>query len=243
MSRLDLFIVGTDTGAGKTYVTSGLLAAYARAGCKAVGMKPVASGAVWRDGRLENEDVEALIAASNVILPRECINPYLFGPPASPHLASREGNVRVSLPAISAALAACRAMADVVIVEGVGGWCVPLSDSFWLADLARALELPIVLVVGIKLGCINHALLTAREMNRAGLPPCAWIATITEPALYALQEVIATLQLHLDAPLAGVLPYQQGTPQSAPFNVLASRLESVLQVSPGARLSPTSDTW
>lgn len=233
MTALEMFITGTDTGAGKTYVTSGLLRSYAQAGYRAAGMKPIASGAVWRNGRLANDDVDALIAASNISLPRECVNSYLFEPPASPHLAARPSGATIELAPICAALAASRAAADVVIVEGVGGWCVPLSETLWLADLARALDLPAVLVVGIKLGCINHALLTAREMCRAGLPPRAWVANVVEPGLYALPDVIDTLRRHLDAPLAGVLAHRVSATATDEFDALAASLEALLRVGAG----------
>lgn len=227
MNARALFITATDTGAGKSHVTAGLLRAFGRAGHRALGMKPIASGATELDGERVNEDVEALCAASNVVVPKRVLNPYLFTLPASPHLAAAAEGAAIDLSTVSAAFARCRAAADIVLVEGVGGWCVPLGERLWVADLPRALALRSVLVVGVKLGCINHALLTARAMMADGQPPLAWVANILDPELPALAEVLATLERELPAPLAGVIGYGDPQARGAGFDALALGLEGL----------------
>ena len=175
---MSLFVTGTDTGCGKTRVSCALLRALSRDGTSAAGMKPVATGAAYVDGQLVNDDVEALRAASSTMIPQQDMNPYTFEPPCSPHIAAGTVPTRIDLDRIVRAYAACRERADVVVVEGVGGWSVPLGDDLWLADLVKALELPVLLVVGVKLGCINHAVLTARAIARAKRPLIGWVANI-----------------------------------------------------------------
>ncbi|MGE0485069.1 MAG: dethiobiotin synthase [Gammaproteobacteria bacterium] len=202
---MNVFVTGTDTGCGKTYVTAGLLRHLAARGTRALGMKPIASGAERIDGQLVNEDVRALVAASSVAVPPRVLNPYLFEPPASPHLAAAASGAHVDLDVIRDAYAACRAAAEVVVVEGVGGWQVPLAEDLDVADLVRALGLPVLLVVGVRLGCINHALLTSAAIAEAGIVCHGWVANVLEPDLYDRDGVIETMARRIPAPLLATI--------------------------------------
>ena len=161
------FITGTDTEVGKTFSTCTLLHVLKQRGIRAVGMKPVAAG-IDADGK--NDDVESLIAASGVEAPRPLVNPYLFAPPIAPHIAAQETGEHIDIERIATAFDALRTLADAVLVEGVGGFRVPLDAEHDAGDLAKRLGLPVILVVGMRLGCINHALLTAESVAAAGLP-------------------------------------------------------------------------
>lgn len=231
---MSYFVTGTDTGCGKTFVTATLLRGHAALGERVIGMKPVASGAELVDGHWRNDDVETLAAAANVPIGAADINTYCFALPASPHLAAAAAGATVTLDPILEAWRSCAGRADRVLVEGVGGWCVPLAPGLWVADLVRGLALPTVLVVGVRLGCINHALLTAREMARAGHAPVAWIANLIEQHLADPDGVLATLEQNLPAPLAGILP--QGTPDPAIARHLAARLRDLLPRNPSTAM-------
>lgn len=204
---LSVFVTGTDTGCGKTRISCALLEALARAGHSVTGMKPVATGAVRTNGLLVHDDVKALVAASNVAIPRRYINPYLFLPPCSPNIAAQQANTAIELAVIDEAYASCQSRADAVVVEGVGGWCVPLGDDLWIEDLAQHLKLPVLLVVGIRLGCINHAVLSARAIIESGLPLLGWVANVVDPETVEPAAVINTITHHLDAPRLAVLDY------------------------------------
>ncbi|MDR1708412.1 MAG: dethiobiotin synthase, partial [Candidatus Accumulibacter sp.] len=197
------FVAGTDTEVGKTFAARALLLALGAKGIRAVGMKPVAAGT---DADGKNEDVESLIAASNVKAPRELVNPYLFRPAIAPHIAAAEAGVAIDVEVIAAAFERLRRLADAVLVEGVGGFRVPLGPRVEAADLARRLGAPIILVVGLRLGCINHALLTRQSIAAAGLPLAGWIANRIDPAMARWNENLAALTDRLDAPLIGVIP-------------------------------------
>lgn len=198
------FITGTDTGVGKTTVSCALLHAFAAQGKKAVGMKPVAAGS--ENGQWP--DVEQLIAASNIRAAREHVNPYAFDPPVAPHIAAQQAGVEIDLAVIQRAYQTLGNQADIVIVEGAGGFLVPLSAQQTGADLARALNLPVILVVGMRLGCLNHALLTAQAIRAAGLTLAGWVANCVDPQMRVLEENIATLEHRLDGPLLGVMPFE-----------------------------------
>lgn len=198
------FIAGTDTGIGKTHAACALLAAFRAAGHLAVGMKPVAAG-VEADG--ENEDVARLRQASGYAAARELINPYCFADPIAPHIAAAENGIRIDFGRIAAALARLREQASVVLVEGVGGFCVPLGEDCDTADLAVALKLPVILVVGMRLGCLNHALLTAEAIRARGLTLAGWIANRVDPQMLRYAENLAALKARLAAPLLGELPW------------------------------------
>jgi len=198
------FVAGTDTEIGKTFASCALLHAARAQGLCAVGMKPIAAGT---DAQGRNDDVEALIAASSLTLSRATINPYLFAPAVAPHIAAADNGVCIELERITAAYREVAAQADLVIVEGVGGFCVPLGRDTDTADLAVALGLPIILVVGMRLGCINHALLTVEAINRRQLPLAGWIANQIDPNMLRFEDNLNALQERIGAPLLGTIPY------------------------------------
>jgi dethiobiotin synthetase len=216
------FVTGTDTGIGKTRVSAGLLKALAESSLKTVGMKPVASGADLSARGLRNEDALALQAAASLKRDYGLVNPYCFAPPVAPHLAAREAGVEIELEKILTSYGELCRGADAVVVEGVGGWQVPLSDSLELPDLARALDLPVVLVVGMRLGCLNHAALTARAIRADGLELAGWVANAIDPDFQRPEANLATLQAELGAPLLGQLPYAPKARAEAAAQVLAA---------------------
>lgn len=202
------FIAGTDTGIGKTFATALLLRTAHLAGLRAVGMKPVAAGV---DACGRNEDVEALIAASSVAAERADVNPFLYQAAVSPHIAARDEGRPVDLAVITAAQQRLAAQADVLLVEGVGGWRAPLSNTLDSADLACALQLPVLLVVGLRLGCLNHALLTAEAIATRGLRLAGWLGNQIDPAMQRQADNVQYLQTQLQqtfgAPCLGLLPH------------------------------------
>lgn len=202
------FVTGTDTGVGKTLVSAALLHTLARHHARVVGMKPVAAGLVPQAGGWVAEDALALRAASSVRVPPELDCPVALPDPLSPHLAARRAGRLLDLAPMLDAYRQLRAWADVVLVEGAGGWRVPLNDRQTLADLAVALGLPVVLVVGLRLGCLNHALLTAEAIRRDGLTLAGWVANSVDPDMACRDENIDTLRERLGAPLLGVVPWQ-----------------------------------
>jgi dethiobiotin synthetase len=223
LSRRGIFVTGTDTGVGKTRASVALLRAHRSRGRRASGMKPVASGCVETAKGLRNADAEALIAASDPAPAYALCNPFAFEPPIAPHLAAREANVAISLAPIDAAFRRIAAHADRIVVEGAGGWAVPWSDSLMQADLVRALALPVVLVVGLRLGCINHALLTARAIEADGCVLAGWIANRIDPAMAFADENVATLRSRIAAPLLGELAFgADATPVGALTEAVAA---------------------
>lgn len=209
MSR-GYFVTGTDTGVGKTLVSAALLHAHARQGLRVVGMKPIASGCEWHNGVACWEDVAQLEAAGNLTVPLDQRNPYRFDAAVAPHIAAAEVGQKIEIGTICQAYAALQRAADVVIVEGAGGFLVPLNEVETLADLAQALGLPVILVVGIRLGCINHALLTVQAVARMNLPLAGWVANQLDPDMLSMQETLTSLQQRIAAPLLGLIPYQPG---------------------------------
>ncbi len=201
-----LFVIGTDTGVGKTLVAAALVHGFAARGFRAVGMKPVTAGAEEAGGALCWEDVEVLKAASNLEAPLDLVNPYRFVPPVSPHLAARQAGTAIDLAPIRDAYLALAGRADRVVVEGVGGFLAPLNDRETAADLAVLLDLPVVLVVGMRLGCLSHALLTAEAVGARGLELAGWVANRLDPSMKRFDDNLATLQDRLAAPLLGVVP-------------------------------------
>jgi len=203
MSGKGYFITGTDTGVGMTLICCALLHRIAAAGKTAIGMKPVACGAVRGAKGLVNDDVVLLRAASNVDASPSRVNPYCFEPPIAPHLAAEQAGVVIELQIILDSYRDLSATADIVIVEGVGGFRVPLNRGEDTADLAQRLGLPVILVVGIRLGCLNHALLTAHAIRALGLTLAGWIANRIDPAMAAAERNVAALAERLSAPLLG----------------------------------------
>lgn len=214
------FVTGTDTEIGKTFVSCALLHGFADAGLRAAAMKPVAAGAFERDGQWHNEDADALDAAANVVLPPEIRTPYLLKAPAAPHIVAAQEGVTLDIAHIVACHRKAMQRADIVVVEGVGGFRVPLDDTSDTADLAHALGLPVVLVVGVRLGCINHALLTADAIAKSGLAIAGWVANRIEADMRFAEENIDTVRSRLarehHAPLLGSLPrFSPASPRDA----------------------------
>lgn len=202
-----VFITGTDTGVGKTLIACAVLHALAARGGRVVGMKPVAAGATMHGARLVNEDVTALQAASNIAAPAELVNPYCFEPAIAPHIAASLAGVDIELSRMRSAYAQLAGAADYVVVEGAGGFRVPLGGDFDTADLACALQLPVVLVVGMRLGCINHAILTAAAIASTRLTFAGWVANHPGPAMAYARENVTALQARLGAPLLAEVAY------------------------------------
>jgi dethiobiotin synthetase len=201
---MNYFVTGTDTHVGKTLISCALLHGFAAQGKSVVGMKPVAAGCN-NDG--QNEDVVQLRAASNVEVSNELTNPFCFLPAIAPHLAAQQAGIEIQLPRILDAYQKLAAQAEVIMGEGVGGLCVPLNAQQDSADMLKALGLPIILVVGIRLGCLNHALLTVEAINARGLTLAAWVANIIDENMPHLEENIAALQQRIAAPLLGIVPF------------------------------------
>ncbi len=201
------FITGTDTEIGKTHSTCALLHAARAQGLTALGMKPVAAGAELVDGERVNEDVAALRAASSFDPGLALLNPWCLASPVAPHIAAEEEGVRITPGPIQDALGVLRQRADVVLVEGVGGFRVPLADGYDSADLATDLALPVILVVGLRLGCINHALLTVEAIERRGLLLAGWVANRIDPHMLRPEQNIDSLRARIPAPLLGVQPW------------------------------------
>jgi dethiobiotin synthetase len=213
-SRHGFFVTGTDTGVGKTLVACALLEAFAARGVSAVGMKPVASGAAARGSGWVSEDAERLAAVSGVAASPAEINPYCFAPPIAPHIAAGQAGVRIDLARIEGAFRALAARARVVVVEGIGGFCVPLGAATDAAQLAARLALPVVLVVSMRLGCLNHALLTVEAIESRGLTLAGWVANHVEPQMAAATENVRALEERLPAPLLGRIAYM-GVPDAS----------------------------
>lgn len=211
-----VFITGTDTGVGKTWVSCALMRQLSAEGLRVVGMKPVASGAELQHGKLRSDDALRLIDSANVEVPYELVNPYCFAPAIAPHIAAEQAGTAISLEVIFKAYQELAALADVVVVEGVGGWAVPINSKQTMADVALRLKLPVIMVVGLRLGCINHALLTAQSIQASTLPLAMWVANTIDPAMSVISENIDAIKLHLSAPLAAVVPHASvNTPHPA----------------------------
>ena len=222
MNPLSYFITGTDTEIGKTTISCALIRALAKKGLHVAPMKPVAAGASKIGGQWHNEDVDALIAASNMKLPLSLIAPYLLKTPIAPHLAASLDRRTIELPHILSCYKEICLQADAVIVEGVGGFCVPFTDRTSSADLAVQLNLPVILVVGLKLGCVSHALLTAEAIRSRGLELAGWIANRMEPRMPFASENIQTLEAWLNAPRLGTIPYLESFSETDTYLDLSS---------------------
>jgi dethiobiotin synthetase len=176
-------------------------------GLRVAGFKPVAAGAVWRDGELRNDDALTLIAASRLDLPYAAVNPYCLEPAIAPHLAAAEAGIEIETAVIDAARAELEAACDFIVAEGAGGWCVPLGPVLDIPGLAQHLGLPVVLVVGLRLGCLNHALLTEQAIRASGTPLLGWVGSQVDPRMQRLNENLATLRERLVAPCLGVVAH------------------------------------
>lgn len=208
LSPLDgVFVTGTDTGIGKTHASVALIQALRSAGRRVAGMKPVASGCVPIDGQWRNEDALALMAAAQSRADYASVNPYALPAPTAPQLAAAQAGVTIELPVVQAAYRALADQADVVLVEGVGGWLAPLSDSLDQADMVRALQLPVLIVVGMRLGCINHGRLTEQAVLASGCRLLGWLANAVEPGFDADGRYVEALSGSMQTPCLGRLPF------------------------------------
>jgi dethiobiotin synthetase len=223
-----VFIAGTDTGIGKTLVSMTLLAALNIAGIRAVGMKPVASGCTKTPQGRRGGDAKKLIAHSAGAPDYALVNPYALAGPIAPHLAAADAGIEIRLDSILAAFATLSTNNDCVVVEGVGGWSVPLSSALMQADMVRALDLPVILVVGLRLGCLNHALLSARAITDDGCRLLGWIGNRIGPAMARVEDNIATLRERLPAPCLGELAFAAKPDPRALAHELRSAVAVVL---------------
>lgn len=209
MKQIGFFVTGTDTDAGKTFVSVLLLQGYAALGIKALGAKPLAAGADFAaDGSLQNGDALLLQQHSGIALPYAQHNPLCLQQPAAPHLVAAAAGIRLDESQLTAQLQQLgHTEAERILIEGAGGWLLPLSAERYLADWVSEQPLPVVLVVGIKLGCLNHAMLTVRELQRSGVKLLGWVANIISPQMLLLEQNIADLQQRIAAPLLATIPY------------------------------------
>lgn len=218
MLKKGFFITGTDTGAGKTWATIALMRYFKLQGNIVVGMKPVATGCNWHNGQLKNSDALLVQENSSIQLDYQEINPYAFETPVSPHLAAKNNPVKVEV--ILQAFNNLKDKADIVLVEGVGGWLAPLSHEYDVSDLVKALQLPVIMVVAIRLGCINHARLTFQAIQEAKIKCAGWIAMCIDPDMTMRQQNIDTIKNKIATPLFGTLPYSE----EKDFDALVARI-------------------
>jgi dethiobiotin synthetase len=207
-----VFVTGTDTGIGKTRVAVGLTAALAARGLRAAGLKPVAAGCESTPEGLRSADAVALRAASSLKLAYGMVNPYAFEPPIAPHIAAREAGVTIDRAGLVGLVRTVGAQADRVVIEGVGGFKVPLGEGWTTADFAADLGLPVLLVVGLRLGCLNHAALTRDAIRATGLPFAGWIGCAVDPGFARADANVAALGELLGGPALAHLPHAPDAP-------------------------------
>jgi len=209
----DYFITGTDTGVGKTWVTLALMKAMQNKGKAVVGMKPVASGCEKTNEGLRNDDAVKILQQSSKrpsqTLDYKTVNPYAFEQAVAPHIAAGLAGVKIDIEKIADDFYLLKEGADCVLVEGIGGWCVPLGSEDMLADLVKRLDLQVILIIGLRLGCINHALSTVRAIQADGVNLCGWMTSQLDPDYAFLEETMMTLQARISAPLLGNLPHME----------------------------------
>ena len=201
----NFFITGTDTGVGKTWFTVSLMTALKQRGFKVMGMKPVATGAIMTKNGLINEDAKLIMQNCSQKVSYNLINPFVFELPIAPHVAAKHEGVVIELDQITKNYHLLKSMCDVLVVEGVGGWRVPVTDKCSLSDLVSKLDLSVILVVGMRLGCINHAILTAEAINADGMNLCGWVSNHLDRVYSKSEETIKTLKKRLDCPHIGNL--------------------------------------
>ncbi len=218
------FVTATDTGTGKTLISGGLVEAFTQQGLRAVGLKPVATGCQETEAGLRNEDARYFMDHAAIELEYDQVNPYAFAPPISPNIAAREAGVEIDLEHLKRIYHDVASGVDRVVVEGVGGWKVPLGDDVFVSDLAVELELAVIMVVPLKLGCINHAVLTLESMAAAGVELVGWVPNMLDRSLTHVPDVIDTITRYCDAPMLGIVP-----PLQSPLpGVVAQHLDITL---------------
>ncbi|QZA79847.1 dethiobiotin synthase [Deefgea piscis] len=225
MSSKLFFVTGTDTDVGKTVASAQLIRGFVNAGFNTVGMKPAASGCIRSGDILINTDVEIHRAASNVPAPAALCSPYLFEPAISPHIAAHDAGVVIDLQHLKNCAEQLTSIADRVIIEGAGGWFAPLSTQATIADLATVLQAPVIMVVGMRLGCLNHAMLTAKAIEQQGLTLAGWIANPVDPQFSRYDENLAYLKQQLAAPLLAELSYSSEAINAAISPAAIAQLE------------------
>ena len=223
---LRLFVTGTDTGVGKTRVAAALCLAFVAAGRRVAGMKPVASGCVATPDGLRNEDALALQAAMNVRARYADVNPFAYEPAIAPHIAAAEAGRPVDVDVLDRSYERLALQSEVTVVEGAGGWLAPLDDTRTFAALAVRWQLDVVLVVGLRLGCLNHALLSVESIQRHGLRLAGWVGNSVDAEFPRRDANVETLQARIEAPCLGVFPY---APQTTTAQV-AAQLRDKLEV-------------
>jgi len=219
-----VLVTGTDTGCGKTEISLGLMCLLQRQGLSVLGMKPVASGAEVTPRGLRNRDALRLQRQGSFHVPYEQVNPWAFETPIAPHLAAESRGVAIELEPVRAAWRALAGLADRVVVEGVGGWRVPLGRDWSVSDLPRELGLPVVLVVGLRLGCINHALLSAESILASGVQLTGWVANCVDPSMPALERNLASLRRLMPSRWLGTVPFLQAPTADLVASALGARI-------------------
>ena len=221
-----LFVTGTDTGVGKTLVAAALLRGLRERELRVAGMKPVASGCRKTSDGIVSDDALTLIAEASESAPYRIVNPYAFIPAIAPHVAAVEAGTRIDLRELERAYRILAGLADVVVIEGVGGWLTPLDEKHALADFARKVKAEVILVVGLRLGCLNHALLTAQAIEQSGLKLAGWVANAIDPRFERASDNIRSLRERLEAPLLGIIPHRSGLVAAAASQQL--KLDAIL---------------
>jgi dethiobiotin synthetase len=224
MTGRGIFVTGTDTAVGKTVVACGLARGFRAHGARVAVMKPVASGATHTPAGLRNADALALIEAAQATTPYALVNPYCFEPPISPHIAAKEAMIEVDIATIRRNFEALAADADWVVIEGAGGWFAPISERQTMADLVWALAVPALMVVGVRLGCLNHAQLTRLAIEARGVSFAGWIASGVDPAMARTAENLASLERLLGEPALAVAPCEPEVAASLTLEAAAARL-------------------
>jgi dethiobiotin synthetase len=219
-----LFITGTDTGVGKTRIATALCLAFAAAGKRVAGMKPVASGCTRTPDGLRNDDAMALLEAMNVRARYAEVNPYAFEPAIAPHIAAAEAGCSIEFEVLDRCYERLSLQSDAIIVEGAGGWLAPLDARLTFADLAARWQLDVILVVGLRLGCLNHALLTAESIERRGLRLCGWVGNSVDAEFKRREENISALAARIAAPCIGTFAYSPGAGADDVSKALLPRL-------------------
>ena len=203
-----LFVTGTDTGVGKTLIAAALLRGLRERGLRVTGMKPIASGCRETPEGIVNDDALALIAEMSEHAPYRIVNPYAFVPAIAPHVAAVEAGTRIDLRELERAYRILAGLAEIVVIEGAGGWLTPLDEKHALADFVKRVKADVILVVGLRLGCLNHALLTAQAIGHSGLKLAGWVGNGIDPQFERASDNVRALQERLKAPLLGIVPHR-----------------------------------